>query len=175
MKRIKDNPECVDEPDDCGKTPLMWAVEKGRVSIVTELLKSKRVKIDSIDDDGWSALLFAARRGNCAICDMLLNVGAEISICTKDDNFSALHLACGNELIDMSKLLINAGIDYNIKDVSGRIASQYIKSKRNGIIMSTYISQAIEANRNPQQLSRKREEDVAEKLASESLEKYMQV
>lgn len=74
---------CVEDRDDQGRTPLMWASYKGHRRTVQWLL-SRSANVASHDDEGMTALHWAACRGHTAITRMLLEVGAAPFVLAED-------------------------------------------------------------------------------------------
>jgi ankyrin repeat protein len=69
--------------DEYGRTPLMWASEKGHTGIVNVLLK-KGVNIHEKDQQGWTSLMAASQGGHPEIVELLIEKGADLN--AKDDS-----------------------------------------------------------------------------------------
>lgn len=74
-KFLIDNGSDINQKSNMG-TPLMAAVVKGNVEIVSELL-NKKVDINSIDKNGTSALLYATMFKNYDIVKLLIKANAD--------------------------------------------------------------------------------------------------
>ncbi len=68
----------IDTPYN-GKTPLMWAAEKGNVRLLRELL-AKKIDVNQQDAAKRTALWLAADTNNQAILDQLLAAGANTAL-----------------------------------------------------------------------------------------------
>ena len=80
-----------DKRDHHGKTPLMWAAEYGRDSVVKLLLRRKDISPDRSDNDGRTPLSWAAEYGRDGIVKLLLE--REDVSPDKPDNDSTTPLA----------------------------------------------------------------------------------
>lgn len=73
----------IDSPDECGRTPLMQAVHRNKLSVI-ELLIERKALVDIKDHSGRTALSYAAERGCLRSVKILLSKGADID--TQDDD-----------------------------------------------------------------------------------------
>ncbi len=126
-------PSDLDDADENGRTPIMWAayanfrskdgrsdVEKKRIDIVKFLLE-KGADINKTDKDGWTALHWAAWSGMGNIVDLLLNSNANVNTLDKNGQ-SALMVASirgNNEIVSM---LLAKGADKSFKNKEGKSA-----------------------------------------------------
>ncbi|XP_066998257.1 kinase D-interacting substrate of 220 kDa B [Anabrus simplex] len=67
----------VDDRDENGSTPLIYAATKGKLQFLRELI-NHGADVNAEDSDGWTALLCAAKEGYRDICAELLEHGADI-------------------------------------------------------------------------------------------------
>jgi ankyrin repeat protein len=97
---------------------LHWAVAKGLISLVEELLETER-DLDNTDYlGGFTPLLVAATLNRCEIGKMLLAKGADANQGTIA-GLSPLQVAITNNYIEFLKLLLAAGVSLNIVDQYG--------------------------------------------------------
>ena len=61
----------VNNKDKHGKTALIWAAEKGRVSSVRKLLAAPGIAVTAKDKDNKTALMYAAQGGHVVIANLL--------------------------------------------------------------------------------------------------------
>lgn len=95
----EDEPADVNLANDYGRTPLMYAAERGYSEIVQMLLE-KNANVDPQDSQGFTALMLAVDNNYPDIVQLLLNAKADINLRTKNGD-TALNLAHykGNESI----------------------------------------------------------------------------
>ncbi|ELR15894.1 AcylCoA-binding domain containing protein [Acanthamoeba castellanii str. Neff] len=73
----------LDQPDEDGRTPLMWAADKGRVAVAADLLK-RGAAVNARDGDGQTVLHYAALSENEEMLQLLLEHGADKTIPDND-------------------------------------------------------------------------------------------
>merc|ERR1711879_520900 len=73
----------LDQPDEDGRTPLMWAADKGRVAVAADLLK-RGAAVNARDGDGQTVLHYAALSENEEMLQLLLENGADKTIPDND-------------------------------------------------------------------------------------------
>ncbi len=110
-----------------GWTPLSWAAQEGRLSMV-ELLIQGRADLNEIDRKGHTPLRRAAKNGREAIARLLVDNGADIDARDKDGT-TALILALQNGHEAVARLLVGNGAEVNAQNEEGSTAlietSQY--------------------------------------------------
>lgn len=106
----------VNEIDNRGYTPLMWAVSFGYNDIV-EYLISQRAKLDIQGGgiSGLSPLIMASNNGNKEAVMLLVEAEADINFQDKNSGKTALFYAIENGYEDIADYLIDQGADVNIK------------------------------------------------------------
>lgn len=73
----------VNSKKNYGITPLMLAVEKGNISIISKLLEQPTININASDSEGKSALVYAYISGKFQIIKMLIDYGASTHLTDK--------------------------------------------------------------------------------------------
>lgn len=124
----------VNNLDEQGRTPLMWAAyvnyrsaeliakdEEKRIEAV-KLLLEKNADKDLKDKDGWTALLWAAWSGFPKVSEALIGAGADIAAADKRGN-TALMIAALRGNASVVKLLIEKGADKTAKNTEGKTAA----------------------------------------------------
>jgi ankyrin repeat protein len=96
----------LDQLDNFGRTPLMFAVIANRGKVCRFLLKSG-ANVNARDDNGNSALLWAACRGCRDAARVLLADGADIEAADLAGR-SALHWACKLKRPDVLEMLLKS-------------------------------------------------------------------
>ncbi|EJT71108.1 hypothetical protein GGTG_10368 [Gaeumannomyces tritici R3-111a-1] len=61
-----------------GQTPLSWAAQKGKLSIV-KVFVDRGADVNAQEKDGWTALMLASRSGHEAVARLLIDRGADIN------------------------------------------------------------------------------------------------
>lgn len=146
---VEKNPELLNEQDEQGRTPLMWAsylnygdrglvFKKGKTKdengkeIETPSLEEKRFAIAKLfvdrkadlelrDEDGWTALTWAAWTGMPTVVDLLIKNGADVNVKDNQDQ-TPLMIAAQRGNDEVVKLLVDAGADKNAKNKKGQDA-----------------------------------------------------
>ncbi|KAB8234489.1 ankyrin repeat-containing domain protein [Aspergillus alliaceus] len=95
--------------DDCGRTPLSYAAEKGDYDIV-KLLLEKGATIDLKDTNGRTPLSWAAGAGNVKIVSELLEHDASINTQDKSQRTPLFWAAANGHLPVVEKLLGQEGL-----------------------------------------------------------------
>eukprot|EP01047_Picozoa_sp_COSAG01_P002218 COSAG01_NODE_58_length_30193_cov_12.302020_1_plen_1409_part_00 len=109
-----------------GKTPLMWAAEKGQEKAL-QLLLSARIgaELEAKDKYGLTALHWAATNGQLGALQLLLSEGVGAELETKDKwGRTPLHLAAANGQVEALRLLLSEGLraELEAKTKNGRTA-----------------------------------------------------
>ncbi|GKT83833.1 NACHT and ankyrin domain-containing protein [Colletotrichum tofieldiae] len=107
-----------------GRTPLSWAAQEGRLSIVKALVQGgieKGADIHTQDKYGRTALIWASLRGYEAVAQLLIEKGADIHTQDKDGQ-TALLWASQNRHEAVAELLIEKGADIHTQEKYGRTA-----------------------------------------------------
>jgi ankyrin repeat domain-containing protein 50 len=109
----------VDYVDRHGRTPLMYAVWNGHITVVRRLLRAG-ARIDLEDDIGGTALSYAVCSGHNDVLKLLFKKGTEAG--SEDHTRMALLLSAAEKNDeDVVKLLLETGkIDLEFKDGNGR-------------------------------------------------------
>ncbi|KAF7174131.1 hypothetical protein CNMCM6106_008248 [Aspergillus hiratsukae] len=100
------------------RTPLSWAAQEGRISIVKLLLQTETI-VDDMDSRGRTPLSRASQNGHEAVAELLISKGADVNASDKEGRTPLLHaLEKGHEVV--AKLLIDKGADVNACDNKGQ-------------------------------------------------------
>jgi hypothetical protein len=104
----------LDLRDSYGRTPLSWAAENGRETVVT-LLLDKGANFESKDNDGRTPLSWAAELRDEAVVTLLLDKGADLES-EDNDGRAPLLLAAevGHEAV--ATLLLDKGANIDAED-----------------------------------------------------------
>ncbi|KAH0565067.1 hypothetical protein GP486_001549 [Trichoglossum hirsutum] len=117
-----------DLEDSCGRTPLSWAAENGRLGAVAFLLKI-RAKPNSWDTSHQTPLYWAAKNGHGIIVESLFKAGAYINLPDKRGS-TALHEAVKRDDQSVQEVLTRLGADPEIKDGDGHTATNLAWAKK---------------------------------------------
>ncbi len=123
----------VNNPDEQGRTPLMWAAyanfrdaaaiaksEEKRVEAV-KLLTEQKADPNRTDKDGWTALMWAAWSGFPKVAEVLISSGADLEKADKRGH-TALMLAAMRGHVAVVRLLIEKGALTAVKNTDGKTA-----------------------------------------------------
>jgi ankyrin repeat protein len=77
-KLVEANPECVNQRDLLGDSPLHAAVARGNKDIVAYLLSYYQTNMNVKNIQGETPLHTAAAAGDAEIAEMLINAGADV-------------------------------------------------------------------------------------------------
>ncbi|XP_075493872.1 acyl-CoA-binding domain-containing protein 1-like [Primulina tabacum] len=83
--KCMDNGVPLNLKDGEGRTPLHWAVDRGRMNI-TALLLNKNADVNAKDNEGQTALHYAAICERAAIAELLVKHGGDIEIKDNEGN-----------------------------------------------------------------------------------------
>ncbi len=94
----------VNEEDEEGWTPLMYAAYNNEYSDVINMLLDKGADIDAKNNDEWTPLVAAASHGFFDIIEALLKAGADVNV-KDNEGKTALDYAKENKNPEILKLL----------------------------------------------------------------------
>lgn len=102
-----------DLKDSYGRTPLLWAAERGHENVVNLLLE-QGAGLNSMDSEyGRTPLSWAAKNLHKVVVQLLLEAGADANLRGGQYGESGLHLAAGIGNKAMVHQLLEAGADVN--------------------------------------------------------------
>ncbi|RFU29298.1 hypothetical protein B7463_g7026, partial [Scytalidium lignicola] len=144
MAGLLNNRHDLNMKDTWGRTPLMWAVENGHMSVV-DLLVGEGASIEARDNRDWTSLILATTKRHISIVDLLLESGADFE--TRDTVMrTPLSYAAeqGNESI--VRLLSDMGVDVNSVDNVGRSPLSYAAEQGNEYIVQLLLDTGADVN-----------------------------
>lgn len=97
----------IDEPGCTGRTPLYYAVIRGRMEM-TELLLTRGACIEARDVEGRYAIIRAVDAGHSAIAKLLLRLNHTMK-CRNPDGRTLLHAAVAQDDEDLVEFLLERG------------------------------------------------------------------
>lgn len=112
---------------ECGRTALVWAIEKNRQDIVELLLSRGADPNIALPSTGSAPLLIATRLNLQNFIECLITSGARIND-RNADGISPLMWAAWNQKDEMVESLLALGASPLIKDRMGRCALEYSTS-----------------------------------------------
>lgn len=110
----------INNPDNNGTTPLMYAIYLNYTNMVIALL-DHGAKIELKDKDGSTALHYASDRNRKDLVELLLDRGADINA-VREDGLTPLSIASLKGSQSVIRLLIEKGADLEIKHKNGQTA-----------------------------------------------------
>ncbi len=105
----------INEPDEQGKTPLMFAAQARSKSIIMDLINAG-ANLDAQDINGFTPLMHAALIGSADACEILLMSGAKPNVLSKMQT-TALDIAIRNDVQSAYPGLIAHGARTNLIDI----------------------------------------------------------
>ncbi|RHZ57220.1 uncharacterized protein CDV56_100992 [Aspergillus thermomutatus] len=126
------------------QTPLSWAAQEGRISIVKLLLQTETT-VDDVDEMCRTPLSRASENGHEAVAKLLIDKGADVNA---SDNGGCTPLSYtswkGHEVI--AKLLINKGADVNARDNWGCTPLSQASAKGYEAVAKLLIDKGADVN-----------------------------
>jgi uncharacterized protein len=112
------NPDLLDEPDENGITPVLYATKRNRVRGLMELLE-RGAKIEVVDRKGFTVLHWACRRGFTDCVRILLNEGALPLHEDGEDQTQAIHWAAYSGKAEIMDIMLEYGAKIDARDKYG--------------------------------------------------------
>lgn len=117
----------VDEPDELGRTALMFAAYNGHTEVVN-LLIDVGAEVNLKNNEGRTPLMFAASGPFPETVLLLLDEGADIDVQDSIEGWSALMYAAAEGNREVVKILLNHGADASLEDEDGETAIDFAES-----------------------------------------------
>jgi ankyrin repeat protein len=117
----------VDQPDQDGRTALMYASYNGHNEVIKKIIESK-ADINIQDNYGRTALMMAASGPYPAAVKLLLDHQADPNLVDKEEHFTALMYAAAEGQTDVVKILLSYRADPSLKDVDGDDALTFARN-----------------------------------------------
>lgn len=127
IEEMKKNPDQLNEVDETGNTPLIWAADAGHTNVVAFLLE-QGVDLDTQGYLGATAVCRAARKGQNAVLEQLIEAGANLDIPNIKLQYP-LHFAAFKENTETVSLLLKYGANTLVLDRKGRIPAEDTKNE----------------------------------------------
>ncbi|KAL8369967.1 hypothetical protein RB595_000363 [Gaeumannomyces hyphopodioides] len=118
----------IEKKDGYSRTPLHYAVIKGRVEAV-KLLLARKASVSAKTDDSFTPLTFAAMYGKLKIFNLLLENGASVSTLCSEAR-TPLHYAAKYGHIEIANILLEKGVSPQAQDKGRGTALDYAVYKR---------------------------------------------
>lgn len=110
VKELLDaDPSLLDAPGRDGRTPLHWAITRGRDEVATMLIE-RGASAGVLDGDGNTPLLLAVHGAKSGIVSLLLDKGADPAVAGQD-GWTPLLIACQQSANDVVEMLLAKGAD----------------------------------------------------------------
>lgn len=132
-KFIKLNPNCVNEVNPYGFSPLILACYNGNEAMVTFLLENN-ANINYVSSEG-TVLMAATVKGSLSMVKLLLKKGANPNL-ANDNGVTALMYAVQFKNIDIVNLLLQFKADKLLVDKNGKTAFEYAVFSNNEEIIN---------------------------------------
>jgi ankyrin repeat protein len=120
VERLLDAGVCIDAEDNQGGTPLLRAIDSGRLDMV-KCLVNRGANIRHKDKLNRDMLHGGAVNGQANIIQFLLEIDDSLDVNRKDENsYTALHDAVRKGHVEVVKVLLAHGADSHIKAKNGK-------------------------------------------------------
>jgi ankyrin repeat protein len=119
----------VNQADQDGRTPLMYAAYNGHTETVKLLLEHKAF-VDVTDVNGRTALMFAASGPFPVVVGLLLDYQADPNKADYGEHFTALMYAASEGQLEVVNILIEHHANPAMKDIDGDNALSF--ARKNG-------------------------------------------
>lgn len=131
-KRLLADPSTpINEADDQGFTPLLWAAREGMVKM-TELLLDHGADPNRLDSwMGANAGHKAAFWGRTEVMRLLVKRGLDLNARGLYNGYTALHDAVNGSHIETAQVLVDAGARINIRGHDGKTALDLAQENQN--------------------------------------------
>jgi ankyrin repeat protein len=117
----------VNETDQAGMTPLIFAANKNNKRLV-QLLRRHGARIE-VKGDNLSGLMMAVRNSSFELIQLMKPDKNEINV-KADDGWTALYFAIGRNDLEILNYLLQHGACANIKDVTGQTPLDFAKVQK---------------------------------------------
>lgn len=125
---IEDNRFLINHRYSDRTTPLMCAIHRGDISIITQIL-SKRPDVNVQNDEGESPLMGTVALDMVTVTKRLLQMGANPNL-QNHQGHTVLMLAAQRKSVILVNILLGAGADKTILDKKGKTASDYAENNK---------------------------------------------
>ncbi|GFG25977.1 ankyrin repeat and protein kinase domain-containing protein 1, partial [Aspergillus udagawae] len=126
------------------RTPLSWAAQEGRISIIKLLLQTETT-VDDMDAKGRTPLSWASENGHEAVAELLIGNGADVNARDNKGWTPLLH-ALGNGHEAVAELVIGNGADVNVHGHTGRTPLLHASEKGYEAISKLLIDRGADVN-----------------------------
>lgn len=114
----------INQQDDTGRTPLMYACWNNAPDVVKQLL-DHGADTDISDREGRTPLHCVAESGNAVIMDLLVKAGADVNAVNSVGTTPLMTMAMCGKTAAALKFIRNPLVDTNLRDNSNRTAIVY--------------------------------------------------
>uniref|UniRef100_A0A7S2XQY9 Phosphoglycolate phosphatase n=1 Tax=Attheya septentrionalis TaxID=420275 RepID=A0A7S2XQY9_9STRA len=118
------SPQMLNEPDESGNTPLIWAADANQMKVVEALLSIQDIDVDIQGYLGATALCRASRRGHAEILQLLLQKGKSNPDISNIKMQYPLHFAAFKKHPQTVHILLENGANPLVLDRKGRTPDQ---------------------------------------------------
>ncbi|KAF3057728.1 Ankyrin repeat domain-containing protein 50 [Trichoderma lentiforme] len=129
----------INSKDSHGRTPLLWATEKGHEAAV-KLLLDAGAEVNSKDNNRRTPLSWAAKNGHKAVVRILLSEGAEVDSKGVTEK-TPLSLAAEYGHGDIAQLLLGAGAQVDSKDRNGQTPLSWAAKRGHEAVVRILLSE----------------------------------
>ncbi|KAJ5267113.1 hypothetical protein N7478_009921 [Penicillium angulare] len=143
MTLLKTNAELESKDTRYGRTPLLWAIERGHEAVANMLLEKGANLAVKDTECGQGPLLYAVRNGHESIVSLLLVKDADIE--AKDSIYGRTPLlwAVHNRYETITNLLLRKGANFEVQDIKyGHTPLSYAARNGHEIIVKLLLEKS---------------------------------
>lgn len=145
VKELLDaDPSLLDAPGRDGRTPLHWAIARGRDEVATMLIE-RGARADVADGDGNTPLLLAVHGAKSGIVSVLLDKGADPGVAGQDER-TPLLIACQQSANDVVEMLLQKGADVKRPGPHGETVLHLAADGQDVELVAWLIASGADAN-----------------------------
>jgi ankyrin repeat protein len=117
----------VDEANNAGCTPFIWACKSGNLEIA-KLLRQSGANPSARTNAGWTPLMFAAITNNLPLVRWLLTQGVDINA-VAGNGLTSFQMAFDDDHVDIAELLLDHGANVELLPNNGNTIEDSILFK----------------------------------------------
>lgn len=141
------NPDAVNEVDEDGWTPLMFAAYRGEDALASDLIAAG-ADVSHMDKDGMTPIIWAAQQhDSTSMLEILHAAGASLSSASTDEQVTCLLAAIQTGHSAAAKWLVERGADVNAQSRTGVTPLIAAAAQGDALLCDTLLKRGARANK----------------------------